>query len=550
MSKQVLILNVTRMGDVLQTIPLVARLGQEWPGAAIDMVVDQRMAGATTLVPGLRKVLTYDFSGCLHYNLPMRNNVASISPHLAAWVQLLKDTQYDRVINLTFTPRSGLLAAAIGAPDTRGIIATSREAVESQDPWLTYCVSLHEFRHLNQFNLVDLYALGGSGPGAGIPLNITVPEHVDTWAKRYLGVTEKGRDLISIQVGASTQLKAWRPEYVSRTMAAISRQAKVTFVLIGTASDADAVDQVIATYRKVDSHVSICNAVGQTDLTRLAALLKHSRLLLTNDSGPMHVAVGVGTPVIDISLGHVFFRETGPYGPGHWVIQPQIDCAPCVYNQDCLHHACKDQVVSEQVAQLALHCLGLRPFPSEWTDVGVYESGIDEDGLGCFRYRAGSRDATSDWYGTFWRRFWYQEFTGHMSQVPHTGTVQDLADQEELFHPFAASGKCAVTLASQLLHLSRQHPLDTDAMKEVNGELLTQRQRIMSMAMASHAFRPTAVALAQDLFHNNDGSLKQKIERQAHAYSVWNERNQRVMQQLGRLSCHRGSGPDSRLDMA
>jgi hypothetical protein len=57
-------------------------------------------------------------------------------------------------------------------------------------------------------------------------------------------------------------------------------------------------------------------------------------------------------------------------------------------------------------------------------------------------------------------------------------------------------------------------------MKKVNGELQTQRQHIMSMAMASHAFRPTAVALAQDLFHNNDGSLEQKIERQAPILSL------------------------------
>lgn len=426
MSKQVLILNVTRMGDVLQTIPLVARLGQEWPGVAIDMVVDQRMTGATTLVPGLRKVLPYDFSGCLHYNLPMPNNVASISPHLAAWVQLLKDTRYDRVINLTFTPRSGLLAAAIGAPDTRGIIATSSGTVSLHDPWLTYFVNLHQFRHVNQFNLVDLYALGGSGPGPFVPLRIAVPKQADEWAKQYLGTEESNECFIAVQVGASAKLKAWRTEYVGHTMAAISRRVKVKFVLIGTASDADAVEHTIAAYRNTDGQAPLRNAVGQTDMTRLAALLKQSRLLLTNDTGPMHVAVGTGTPVIDISLGNAYFRETGPYGPGHWVIQPRIDCAPCTYGQQCLYHACKDQVVSELVAQLAIHSLGLGPFPTGWTDVGLYESGVDEDGLGCFRYRAGSRDTLSDWYGTFWRRFWYQEHAGHVSCVPHSGPVPDL----------------------------------------------------------------------------------------------------------------------------
>jgi ADP-heptose:LPS heptosyltransferase len=89
--------------------------------------------------------------------------------------------------------------------------------------------------------------------------------------------------------------------------------------------------------------------VGQTNVDQLAALLKECRLVLANDSEPMHLAVAVGTPVINLSVGHVDFRETGPYGPGHWVVQPVLDCAPCDVAESCAHHRCKELLVPEQI---------------------------------------------------------------------------------------------------------------------------------------------------------------------------------------------------------
>jgi len=391
---------------------------------------------------------------------------------------------------------------------------------------------LHQFRHLNQFNLVDLYALGGSGPGSFIPIRIPIPKQAGEWAQRFLAVAGEEGCLVAVQVGASTELKAWRPEYFGRTMTAISRRSKVMFVLIGTAQETRSVQQTVKAYRSAGGKAAICDAVGRTDVVQLAGLLKQCRLLLTNDSGPMHVAVGVGTSVIDISVGNVYFRETGPYGPGHWVIQPKIQCAPCVYGQRCSHHACKDQVACELVGELVTHCLGKGPFPAGWTDVGVYESGVDKDGLACFQFRAGSRDSVAEWYGTFWRRFWYETWTGLRSAVPCRSAVPDLIEQQEVFEQLGPSGSRAVALATQLVQLSRRQVLDPVAIKDTNAELLKERQRIFTIAMASPAFRPITVALAQDLYVNAEGSLGQQIERQARAYRVWGERSREVRRRL------------------
>ena len=65
--KQVLILNITRMGDLVQTVPLLARLEQEWPGVAIDLVIDTRFAHMAALLPGLRQVHACDFKNAFKH---------------------------------------------------------------------------------------------------------------------------------------------------------------------------------------------------------------------------------------------------------------------------------------------------------------------------------------------------------------------------------------------------------------------------------------------------------------------------------------------------
>jgi hypothetical protein len=103
--------------------------------------------------------------------------------------------------------------------------------------------------------------------------------------------------------------------------------------------------------------------MGATTVSELAALLARCQVLVTNDTGPMHVAAAVGTRVVDISTGPVFVHETGPYGDGHFVIESRLDCFPCVAGSECCHIACRDDITPEDVAALTAHAVGLGPMP-------------------------------------------------------------------------------------------------------------------------------------------------------------------------------------------
>ncbi len=381
MLKQVLILNMTRMGDLAQTVPLLRRLEEELPGVAIDLVIDTHLAPMAALLPGLRHVHTYDVTTVLTNGQGGPLGDEPLSPDITALAHSLAAIGYDRVINLTFTRWSGLVAAAIGVPDTRGAVTTSGISI-LKNPWLAYCVDMHQFRRFNRFNVADLFALGGSGFGSHQPIRFTVPSQAVEWARdRVAAYRTLGLPLVAVHVTTSKTKKAWRPDYVGQTMAAFSRQTHCVFVLTGIASDAADVAVAVTAYRAAGGTSDLCDLVGQTDVPQLSALLKECQLMLASDTGPMHLAVGVGTPVINISVGHVDFRETGPYGAGHWVVQPVLDCAPCDMAEACAHHRCKELVIPEQVAELARHVLGLVPFPECGTGVRVYQSAIDADGL-------------------------------------------------------------------------------------------------------------------------------------------------------------------------
>ena len=532
MRKQVLIINVTRMGDLVQTVPLLRRLEEEWPGVAIDLVIDTRLAPMAARIPGLRQVHTYDLTHVRKTVADASQGAEPLSPDIVAWAQSLAAVGYDRVINLTFTRWSGLLAAAIGAPDTRGTVTTKGISI-LKNPWLAYVVDMHQFRRFNRFNVADLFALGGSGLGSHQPIRLTIPSQAVEWARaRVAAYRTLGLPLVAVQVTASKTKKAWRPEYFGQTMAALSRQTPCVFVLTGTANDAVDVAEAVTAYHVTGGTGELCDMVGQTDVQQLGALLKECQLVLASDTGPMHLAVGMGTAVINISVGHVDFRETGPYGPGHWVVQPVLGCVPCDMSEACTHHRCKDLIVPEQVAELARHVLGLAQFPEYWTGVRIYQSAIDADGLVCYQQRAGHCDAMTEWYGTFWRRFWYAQFTGHGSRIAIDSAPPDLVEQQKQFHQITPQVDQVVQQAERLASLCHQPTVTAEELKAAQDQLIAVRQVAMPMAIPTSAFGPITTALLRDLYDGRVLDTRTRAEQQAQAYRTLKARMYDVMEQL------------------
>jgi hypothetical protein len=327
---------------------------------------------------------------------------------------------------------------------------------------------------------------------------------------------------IAVQAGASDVMKAWRPQSFGAALARLSECWKGGIVFIGAASERETIAQVIQAYRNAGGGNPFLNATGRTSIDQLAALLAECRLLLTNDTGPMHVAVAVKTPVIDLSVGHVDFQETGPYGPGHWVLQPELDCAPCGFEQVCAHHSCKDRIAPDHVADLVLHALGSGPFPSGLSTCRIYESGVDADQLGTFRLKTGREPAITTWYAAFWRRYWYESFTGLPSQVPMPdGPAPDV--EEALRHLVVLLPRLdsLCKRAEDIVQAASRIPMATGVLASLQQDQIRERDSAVRIGMGSLGIAPLTTEFLRTIHNDNVQGVARLARHHANAYRRW-----------------------------
>lgn len=531
--KQVLIINVTRMGDLIQMGPLLARLEDEWPGVAVDLVVDRQFAPVAAMLPGLREVIARDFHQLIDDSRAAAKDAVALYRETETWAAPLRARGYDRVINLTFNRPSALLASYVSAPDIRGARSAWDGGSVIDNPWMAYFTDMHQFRTLNRFNLVDIYALGGSAPGTFTPLRAIVPPDAQEWARRFLRTTgAPATEWIAVQAGASDVMKAWRPQHFGTALARIGARWTGGILLIGAASEQSTIAQVMQVYREAGGSGVIKNAAGQTSLPQLAALLGECRLLLTNDTGPMHLAVAVGTPVIDLSVGHVDFRETGPYGPGHWVVQPELECAPCGFEQVCAHHTCKDRISAEFAAQLMWHALGLHDCPSA-PGCRLYRSEVDEDELGTFRLIEGTEPPTVGWYAAYWRRYWYETFTGHASRCPApAGQPPDAAEAAARVRSLSPLMERLCRRADEIARLVEAGPSDVPRLRRLQREQVEDRSRLVALGLNGFATAPWTAGFIRSLHNDNVEGLVPLSRYHAETYRSWRRRLETLRERM------------------
>ena len=149
--------------------------------------------------------------------------------------------------------------------------------------------------------------------------------------------------------------KRWLPERFAEVALAVKAQRSVQWILFGTASDSE-IGQVIAG----NLGEPCLNRIGQTSLDDLIAELRECRLLLTNDTGTMHLATLLGVPVVAV-FGSTEHRLTGPLGNGNLVVRHHVACTPCFLRECPIDFRCMQAVSAEEVTTAVLALLSPAP---------------------------------------------------------------------------------------------------------------------------------------------------------------------------------------------
>ena len=334
-ARRVLIVKPSALGDVVQALPLLDVLRANLPDAKIGWLVNRSCADIIADDPRLSELLVFERD---HWADP-RKLVANFSS-LFWFFERLELARYDAVIDLQGLLRSGVMALATTARMRVGL-STARERSE-----MFYNVRIEVPD--KRMHAVDRYLLVADALGLrrGEPV---FDLHVDPPAAER--VRERLPDagagpLVVITPGARWPSKLWPSKRFAAVADALVATVGARVVIAGAEGDRERA-------RRVRSHMNreATNLAGETSLKELVALVAEADLLVTNDSGPMHVADALGTPLVAV-FGPTDPARTGPYRQRDGVLRAD-DCTPACLRRRCADRKCLKAITADMVLQKA-----------------------------------------------------------------------------------------------------------------------------------------------------------------------------------------------------
>ena len=315
--KNILIIKPSSFGDIVQALPVAAHLRSAWPGARISWLVNTQYRRLLENNPCIDRLFLFQ----RHLWRPHRNLPEAISSFVRLCRQLY-GARFDTVLDLQGLFRSGLLTAMTGAA-TRAGFANARECARL---FYTSRVDVpDEEMHAVERYLLVAEALGGRRREVTFPLG--TGEEEETWAAQFVqgGRPRRHAPVVGLSPSARWKTKRWPHECCARVGDLLSSAGAEVVIIGGTSGESDAIARLMKGRALAVDRI--------TDPLKMAALLKRLDVLVTTDSGPMHLAAALGIPVVAL-FGPTNHRRTGPYGAHHRVICAPVDCRPC-YRREC-----------------------------------------------------------------------------------------------------------------------------------------------------------------------------------------------------------------------
>lgn len=345
MSRQrpkILIVKLSAIGDVVHTLPALNALRRHFAQAHITWLVEETAADLIVGHPALDRVLVSrrkSWAKGLKTGL-WRDHLCQIRDFIKA----LRDTRYDMVIDFQAALKGAMLIALVRADRKIGF-----------GPGMAH--QEHSYLALNEtIPMVDmemhalargLKLLEGIGiRQKEIEYNLSTGTTGQQKVTRLLQCDNQHPDHVPIAINpvAAWETKLWPTDRFTEVADRLVRDHRALVYFTGSASDKPLIDKII----KKMQHTAT-NLAGQTTLTELAALYRRMACVITTDTGPMHIAAAVHTPVVAL-FGPTAEWRTGPYGQGHKIVSASLACRPC-FKRNCELPRCMHAISVEMVIE-------------------------------------------------------------------------------------------------------------------------------------------------------------------------------------------------------
>ncbi len=338
-SMKILIVKLSAIGDVVQTLPALEAIKKNYPDSEITWVVEEAAAGILEGHPLIDHVLVSQRKKWF-FELKNPFTVMQGFSHIIRFVRELRSIRYDIAIDFQGLLKSGILVGLARADRKIGF-DKSRELsfIFLNEKLPPYDIEKHA---LERYLDVARY-LGAIDPSPACTLPIDQEREIIK--NRLEGIREQGRMLIVVNPVARWMTKLWPENNFAELTDRLIREKKATVIFTGSSEDRAVNERILSMMGE-----KAVNWAGETTLKELAALASLSDFFITTDTGPMHLAAAAGTRVIAL-FGPTAPWRTGPYGPSHTIVRTSIDCSPCFQRQCDINVQCMSGISVEEVLQ-------------------------------------------------------------------------------------------------------------------------------------------------------------------------------------------------------
>lgn len=309
--KRILVITLSNVGDIILTTPVIRVLSKEFPGSRIDVMVGPSGRDIFNKDPRIFKLIIYD------KHLPIIEKRR---------LQLkLKKLKYDVVVDL----RNTVLPLLIGPKyRTNPMHSFPKNIIHKKE------------RHLHRLNALGISNMNESS-------YIYIPKEDEEYVDSILKESSIAEPIVVINAGAKGHLKRWTDDGFAELAGKIMDECKASVVFIGSNEDKDVVSSIT---KKIKGKAH--NLAGRTNIRQLASLLKRAKLIITNDSAPLHLGCAMGTRVLAI-FGPTDPKKYGPTGEFDVVINKKLFCSPCESAACKNNHECMKLISADEICEAA-----------------------------------------------------------------------------------------------------------------------------------------------------------------------------------------------------
>jgi ADP-heptose:LPS heptosyltransferase len=315
---KILVLQLARLGDIYLSWPALNALKRNNPQAEIVLLTRAKFAAAAKGLTAVSEVIEMPTKDILAPLIQDTMDIPESHRQLSAFVESLRARNFDRVINLSFSPASAYLTHLL-QPDSSKVCGYSR----TEDGFLAIPDDMSAYFYAqvgpgkpNRFHLAEIF-----GTLCGVDL-VESDWKVSTLPNVSIPVSGP---YVALHIGASEAQKSISPEKWISILSHFRTLNSTPVVLIGSAFETPTAEKILS----ATPTGQVISLVGATTLSETMAVVQKAALLVGPDSAPMHMASLTGTRCLNLSLGRVNFWETGPRASGSWIVRAskEVDLA-------------------------------------------------------------------------------------------------------------------------------------------------------------------------------------------------------------------------------